>query len=89
MELSLNANNPSPFLHLVKTVVNKKELLLLLFVERRRYQKDLSHNDDIITLINLVRDNPALYNYKLQPNLRRRSDILQGWAEIATKIGSK
>ncbi|TMW53407.1 hypothetical protein DOY81_001529 [Sarcophaga bullata] len=57
--------------------------------KRRRYQKDLAPTDDILTLIHLVRQNPTLYNYKLQPNQRRRIDILNGWAEIAAAIGNK
>ncbi|EDW26790.1 GL14722 [Drosophila persimilis] len=57
--------------------------------ERKRYHKDNAPTDDILTLINLVRQNPALYNYKLQPNQRRRSDILSGWQEVAQKIGDK
>ncbi|BFG02477.1 uncharacterized protein DMAD_01969 [Drosophila madeirensis] len=57
--------------------------------ERKRYHKDNAPTDDILTLINLVRQNPALYNYKLQPNQRRRSDILTGWQEVAQKIGHK
>lgn len=65
-------------------------IIFLLFAERRRYQKDSSSTDDIVTtLIHLVRQNPVLYNYKLQPNQRRRSDILNGWAQIAAAIGSK
>ncbi|XP_075159098.1 uncharacterized protein LOC142232247 [Haematobia irritans] len=57
--------------------------------KRRRYQKDLAPTDDIVTLITLVRQNPALYNYKLNPNQRRRSDILNGWAHIAAAIGNR
>ncbi|XP_073830445.1 uncharacterized protein [Musca autumnalis] len=58
--------------------------------KRRRYQKDSSSTDDIVTtLIHLVRQNPVLYNYKLQPNQRRRSDILSGWAQIAAAIGNR
>ncbi|XP_005185909.2 probable serine/threonine-protein kinase ndrD [Musca domestica] len=58
--------------------------------KRRRYQKDSSSTDDIVTtLIHLVRQNPVLYNYKLQPNQRRRSDILNGWAQIAAAIGNR
>ncbi|XP_036341279.1 uncharacterized protein LOC118750672 [Rhagoletis pomonella] len=57
--------------------------------ERKRYQKDTAPADDIITLIHLVRQNPALYNYKLQPNQRRRIDVLNGWADIAAQIGNK
>ncbi|XP_018792893.1 PREDICTED: uncharacterized protein LOC108971353 isoform X1 [Bactrocera latifrons] len=57
--------------------------------ERKRYQKDTAPADDIITLIHLVRQNPALYNYKLEPNQRRRIDVLNGWAEIAAKIGNR
>ena len=49
----------------------------------------MAPTDDILTLIHLVRQNPTLYNYKLQPNQRRRIDILNGWAEIAAAIGSK
>lgn len=64
-------------------------LLSILERERKRYQKDTAPADDIITLIHLVRQNPALYNYKLEPNQRRRIDVLNGWAEIAAKIGSK
>lgn len=63
--------------------------LYMMRAERRRYQKDLAPTDDIVTLIHLVRQNPALYNYKLQPNQRRRIDILNGWAQIAAAIGSK
>uniref|UniRef100_A0A1I8Q2F8 MADF domain-containing protein n=1 Tax=Stomoxys calcitrans TaxID=35570 RepID=A0A1I8Q2F8_STOCA len=58
-------------------------------IKRRRYQKDLAPTDDIVTLIHLVRQNPALYNYKLNPNQRRRSDILNGWANIAAAIGNR
>jgi len=43
--------------------------------ERKRYHKDNAPTDDILTLINLVRQNPALYNYKLQPNQRRTAGI--------------
>ncbi|XP_017066834.1 uncharacterized protein LOC108104975 [Drosophila eugracilis] len=57
--------------------------------ERKRYHKDNAPTDDILTLINLVRQNPALYNYKLQPNQRRRSDVLNGWQEVAQQIGNK
>ncbi|ALC48347.1 CG12155 [Drosophila busckii] len=57
--------------------------------ERKRYHKDNAPTDDIITLINLVRQNPALYNYKLQPNQRRRSDILSGWQEVSQQMGNK
>lgn len=57
--------------------------------ERKRYHKDNAPTDDIITLINLVRENPALYNYKLQPNQRRRPDILSGWQAVSQKMGSK
>ncbi|KAH8304636.1 hypothetical protein KR018_005848 [Drosophila ironensis] len=57
--------------------------------ERKRYHKDNAPTDDILTLINLVRQNPALYNYKLQPNQRRRSDVLSGWQEVAHQIGNK
>lgn len=57
--------------------------------ERKRYHKDNAPTDDILTLINLVRQNPALYNYKLQPNQRRRSDVLNGWQEVAQQIGSE
>lgn len=57
--------------------------------KRRRYQKDSAPADDIVTLIHLVRQNPTLYNYKLQPNQRRRIDILNGWAQIAAAIGNK
>uniref|UniRef100_A0A1A9Z0F6 MADF domain-containing protein n=1 Tax=Glossina pallidipes TaxID=7398 RepID=A0A1A9Z0F6_GLOPL len=57
--------------------------------KRRRYQKDSAPTDDIVTLIHLVRQNPTLYNYKLQPNQRRRIDILNGWAQIAAQIGNK
>lgn len=64
-------------------------LVFCIFTERRRYQKDLAPTDDILTLIHLVRQNPTLYNYKLQPNQRRRIDILNGWAEIAAAIGSE
>ncbi|XP_064556402.1 dendritic arbor reduction protein 1 [Drosophila montana] len=57
--------------------------------ERKRYHKDNAPTDDIITLINLVRQNPALYNYKLQPNQRRRPDILSGWQEVSQQMGNK
>ncbi|KAH8421472.1 hypothetical protein KR009_008588 [Drosophila setifemur] len=57
--------------------------------ERKRYHKDNAPTDDILTLINLVRQNPSLYNYKLQPNQRRRSDVLNGWQEVAQQIGSE
>lgn len=57
--------------------------------ERKRYHKDNAPTDDIITLINLVRQNPALYNYKLQPNQRRRPDILSGWQAVSQQMGSK
>ncbi|XP_067639966.1 uncharacterized protein [Eurosta solidaginis] len=57
--------------------------------ERKRYQKDTAPTDDIITLINLVRENPTLYNYKLQPNQRRRIDVLNGWADIASQLKDK
>ncbi|XP_033172501.1 lateral signaling target protein 2 homolog [Drosophila mauritiana] len=57
--------------------------------ERKRYHKDNAPTDDILTLINLVRQNPVLYNYKLQPNQRRRSDVLSGWQEVAQQIGNK
>ncbi|XP_004523992.1 uncharacterized protein LOC101460784 [Ceratitis capitata] len=57
--------------------------------ERKRYQKDTAPADDIITLIHLVRQNPALYNYKLEPNQRRRIDVLNGWTEIAAQIGNR
>ncbi|EDW82026.2 uncharacterized protein Dwil_GK25348 [Drosophila willistoni] len=57
--------------------------------ERKRYHKDNAPTDDILTLINLVRQNPTLYNYKLQPNQRRRSDILSGWQDVAQQIGNK
>lgn len=57
--------------------------------ERKRYHKDNAPTDDIITLINLVRQNQALYNYKLQPNQRRRPDILSGWQAVSQQMGSK
>ncbi|XP_037935799.1 uncharacterized protein LOC119669839 isoform X2 [Teleopsis dalmanni] len=61
----------------------------MISAKRKRYQKSSSSTDDTLTLIRLVRENPALYNYKLDPYQRRRSDILTGWTKIANQLGAK